>query len=786
MFARVLIANRGEIAVRVARTLRRLGIESVAVFSDADADAPHVRAADRALRLGPAPAAESYLSIERVVDAALRAGAQAVHPGYGFLSERPDFARAVVDAGLTFVGPSPEAMALLGDKVAAKEAAAAAGVPVVPGLGGDALTDEQIAAWVAGQDLPLLLKAAAGGGGKGMRVVRARDELPDALAAARREARAAFGDDRLLVERYLERPRHIEVQVIGDEHGTVVHLGERECSLQRRHQKVIEEAPSPVVDAELRERMGAAAVALARGCGYTGAGTVELIADREDPSQFFFLEMNARLQVEHPVTELVTGLDLVELQLRVAAGEPLGIAQEDVALHGHAVEARLYAEDPANGFLPSTGRVVAYREPGRGWTGPPAGRAAAASGRTPASGVDATARRGGRRGAGRVRVDSGVAAGSEVTSHYDPMLAKVIAHGPDRATALARLDRALRDLRVLGPTTNAPYLRALLARPEVRAGELDTTLIERLGDAIAPPPPDPALPALALIALLGDPPSDDPWAARSAWRLTGPAAVRMRLEGPRGEEVEAAARPDRRGGWLVGEAAAGGAGGAGAADTGEASDAGGAGAGAERGAGEAAAGGAGDPPGALRARLDGDALAVEAGDGAARRVEVHRDGAAVWLVDDGAPYRFAPVRDLAARHAGTAGALDAPMPGVVLDVRTTPGASVSEGDVLVVLESMKMELSVQAPTDGVVQDVLVAAGDRVAQGAPLVALADAGAAVDGAEERGGAGDADRAGGAGESVSAAPPANATEPAETLPPATGPARSSATGPGEGAAA
>ncbi len=400
--------------------------------------------------------------------------------------------------------------------------------------------------------------------------------------------------------------------------------------------------------------MGEAAVALARGCGYTGAGTVELIADREDPSSFYFLEMNARLQVEHPVTEMVTGLDLVELQLRVAAGEPLGLAQEDVRLDGHAVEARLYAEDPANGFLPSTGRVVVYREPG--------------------------GRRGGRRRP--IRIDSGIAQGTEVTSHYDPMLAKLIAHGPDRATALTRLDRALRDLRVLGPTTNAAYLRALLARPEVQAAELDTTLIERLGDQIAPPPPAPELPALALVALLATPPTDDPWDARDGWRLAGPAQARMRLEGPGGAEVEAVARPDGSGGWLAGDA---------------------------------------------RARLDADALAVETPDGATRRVELHHDGDAVWLVDDGAPYRFSPARDLATRHAGTAGSLDAPMPGVVLDVRTEAGARVAEGDVLVVLESMKMELAVQAPADGIVQDVLVTTGDRVAQGAPLVALAEGGA-----------------------------------------------------------
>ncbi len=488
MFDRVLIANRGEIAVRITRTLHRLGIEAVAIYSDADAGAPHVRAADRAVPVGPAPPAESYLNVARVVDAAVQVGADAVHPGYGFLSERPDFARACVDAGLTFVGPSPEAMALLGDKIAAKDAAAAAGVPIVPGLHRDALTDEDIISWAEDQELPLLLKAAAGGGGIGMRVVRSRNELPEALSGARREARGAFGDDRLLVERYLERPRHIEVQVIADTHGNVLHLGERECSLQRRHQKVIEEAPSPVVDAALRSSMGAAAIGLARACGYTGAGTVELIADSDDPSDFYFLEMNARLQVEHPVTEMVTGLDLVELQLRIAAGEQLPLRQDDVELNGHAVEARVYAEDPASGFLPSTGRVVAYREP-----------------------------------AG-VRVDSGVAVGSEVSSHYDPMLAKVIAHGPDRLTAMDLLGSALGEIRVVGPTTNIAYLRALLAWPAVRAGDLDTSLLERLGDDIAPPPPDPSLAAFALVALLGTARSDDPWDAVDGWRVSGRAS----------------------------------------------------------------------------------------------------------------------------------------------------------------------------------------------------------------------------------------------------------------------
>ncbi|MGN6188117.1 MAG: acetyl/propionyl/methylcrotonyl-CoA carboxylase subunit alpha [Conexibacter sp.] len=636
MFGRVLIANRGEIAVRVMRTLRRLGVESVALFTDVDADAVHIRAADRAVRVG------SYLDIEEVVGAALAVGADAIHPGYGFLSERPAFARACAEAGLTFVGPSAEAMALLGDKVAAKAVAARAGVPVVPGLSGDALTDEEIIEWVERARLPVLLKAAAGGGGKGMRVVRSLSDLPEAIGAARREAVAAFGDDRLLAERYVERSRHIEVQVIADAHGTVLHLGERECSLQRRHQKVIEEAPSPVVSPELRARMGEAACALARAAGYVGAGTVELIAPRDDPGSFYFLEVNARLQVEHPVTELVTGLDLVELQLRVAAGEPLPLAQDDVTLSGHAVEARVYAEDPANGFLPSTGRVIAYRAP---------------------SGA---------------RVDSGIEEGSEVTAHYDPLLAKVIASGADRSVALARLDRALAELRVVGPTTNAPWLRALLARPEVRAGELDTTLIERLGPAVASPTLVDDLPGLAVLALLGSPASDDSWDALDGWRLGGVRApARMRLDGPSGSALDAVAP-------------------------------------------------------AVGVRRVRDGLGIEGEGGVLRTVEVYPDGAAVWLVDGGVPTRWSVAVDRARGSGAAGGSLDAPMPGTVIDVRVAPGAAVAEGDTLVILESMKMELAIQAPADGVVAEVFVATGDRVAQSAPLVAL-EAGSVCDSVE-----------------------------------------------------
>jgi acetyl-CoA/propionyl-CoA carboxylase, biotin carboxylase, biotin carboxyl carrier protein len=641
VFSRVLVANRGEIAVRVLRTLHELGIEGVAVYSDADSDSPHVRAADFAVRIGPPPATDSYLRGERIVAAALETGAQAIHPGYGFLSERPDFSRACAEAGLTFVGPSPEAMALLADKAASKQAAAAAGVPVVPGLHGDALGDEEILDWAGSQRLPLLVKAVAGGGGKGMRVVGALEELPEALRAARSEARAAFGDDRLLIEQWIERPRHIEVQVIGDTHGNVIHLGERECSLQRRHQKVIEEAPSPVVGAELRERMGHAAVELARGCGYTGAGTVEFIAAAGDPADFHFLEMNARLQVEHPVTEAVTGLDLVELQLRVAAGEPLPLGQEQVELRGHAVEARIYAEDPAHGFLPSSGRIVAWR--------PPAG----------------------------VRLDSGVVEGTEVTSHYDPLLAKLIVSGPDRAAALARLARALGDLRVVGPATNVAYLRSLAVRDDVRAGEMDTGLLERIGGEIDQSG-NSDLPALALVALIGTPASDDPWDARDGWRPGEPGWARARLRGPDGG-VQAAVLPDGQGGFTAGE---------------------------------------------LRVRHTSGGLRVESA-GVARRVDVYPDGDAVWLVDGGVPSRWALAGDEASERA-VPGSLEAPMPGTVLDVRAETGAEVREGDILLVLESMKMELTIASPFDGVVGDIAVRTGDRVARGQELAAVEPAG------------------------------------------------------------
>ncbi|WP_237108937.1 biotin carboxylase N-terminal domain-containing protein [Nonomuraea sp. MG754425] len=493
LFDRVLIANRGEIAVRVARTLRRLGITSVAVHTPSEAGARHVLEADVAIEV------PSYLDAEAIAGAALASGARAVHPGYGFLAENAAFARRCAEAGLVFVGPPAEAIDAMGDKIRAKATVAAAGVPVVPGAAEQGPQGPGLEGW---RDFPALIKPSAGGGGKGMVLVRSAAELPDALDSARRTARAAFGDGTLLIERYVDNPRHIEIQVLADTHGNVVHLGERECSLQRRHQKIIEEAPSPFVGPETRARMGAAAVEAARAVGYVGAGTVEFIVDGAGGA-YHFMEMNTRLQVEHPVTELVTGLDLVELQLRVAAGEPLPFGQHEVRLDGHAVEARVYAEDPARGFLPTGGRVLALSEP---------------------AGQDGTI----------VRVDSGLVEGGVVGSEFDPMLSKVVAWGPDRAAAFRALDRALAGTAVLGVVTNIPFLRALAAHPSVAAGELDTGLVERVLPELPldGPPPDDAVAAAALVfhAL---PQGDDPWEVTDGWRIGERAWTTWRLE-PRG------------------------------------------------------------------------------------------------------------------------------------------------------------------------------------------------------------------------------------------------------------
>jgi acetyl-CoA/propionyl-CoA carboxylase biotin carboxyl carrier protein len=497
-FNTVLVANRGEIAVRVIRTLRAMGIRSVAVFSDADVNARHVAEADVAVGIGPAPARQSYLDIDAILAAARRTGAQAIHPGYGFLSENAEFAAALEASGIVFIGPPVKAIQTMGDKIAAKTTVSAFGVPVVPGIARPGLTDSDLVAAAGDIGYPVLVKPSAGGGGKGMRVVHQPSELQAALTSARREAGAAFGDDTLFLERFVLNPRHIEVQVLADGYGNVVHLGERECSLQRRHQKVIEEAPSPLLDEATRARIGAAACDTARSVNYTGAGTVEFIVSADRPDEFFFMEMNTRLQVEHPVTEMVTGIDLVEQQVRIAAGEKLPIAQDDITMTGHAIEARVYAEDPANGFLPTGGDVLDLAEP---------------------------------HGSG-VRVDSGLSRGTVVGSDYDPMLSKVIAHADDRPAALRALDRALADTAVLGVTTNVEFLRFLLADPAVVAGRLDTGLLDRrTPDFAATQPGDDELIAAAAYKWLRSWPAPvgNLWEVPSGFRIgeRAPTAIRL-------------------------------------------------------------------------------------------------------------------------------------------------------------------------------------------------------------------------------------------------------------------
>ncbi|MBO4271381.1 acetyl/propionyl/methylcrotonyl-CoA carboxylase subunit alpha [Microbispora triticiradicis] len=647
MFTSVLIANRGEIAVRIIRTLRALGVRAVAVHSDADRDARHVREADLAVRLP-----RGYLDADGIVAAARASGAEAIHPGYGFLAENAGFARRCAEEGLVFVGPPPEAIEAMGDKIRAKETVARAGVPVVPG-GAEPHDDLAEAAGRIG--FPVLIKPSAGGGGKGMLRVASAEELPAAIESARRTAVAAFGDGTLLLERYVDGPRHIEIQVMADAHGNVVHLGERECSLQRRHQKIVEEAPSPLLDDATRARMGAAAVEAARSVGYVGAGTVEFIVPAADPGGFSFMEMNTRLQVEHPVTEMVTGLDLVELQLRIASGEALPFGQDEVRLRGHAVEARVYAEDPARDFLPTGGRILALREP---------------------AGQD-------------VRFDSGLAEGMAVGSDYDPMLAKAVAWAPDRAGALAALDRALGSTVILGVTTNVGFLRALLADPEVAAGRLDTGLVERrLGDLLGGPVngpvngpagggvPDEVLAAAALVFHAGfaGPSGDgDPWDVNDGWRIGEPAwtvhhlGVPVRIAGPAGD-----ARIEVNGRSLG------------------------------------------------RARLTrlGDGAAVVSLGGVTRRYAVARDRGTLWLAEGGRAWPVTrhepgdPGDRAGGAHAGD-GVVRSPMPGTVLLVKAARGDRVTAGQPLVVVEAMKMEHTLTAPDDGVLAELRVRPGQTV-------------------------------------------------------------------------
>jgi 3-methylcrotonyl-CoA carboxylase alpha subunit len=669
----VLVANRGEIAVRVIRTLKAMGIRSVAVYSDADASARHVAAADLAVAIGPSPARDSYLNISAVVDAAMRTGAQAVHPGYGFLSENPVFAAALASVGVTFIGPPVGAIRTMGDKIAAKGTVSAFGVPVVPGIAAPGLTDADLIAAADEIGYPVLVKPSAGGGGKGMRMVERPVDLAAALVSARRESAAAFGDDTLFLERFVLRPRHIEVQVLADAYGNVVHLGERECSLQRRHQKVIEEAPSPLLDAAARARIGAAACDTARSVDYIGAGTVEFIVSADRPEEFFFMEMNTRLQVEHPVTELVTGWDLVEWQVRIAAGEKLTAGQADIPLHGHAIEARVYAEDPARGFLPTGGHVLDLVEPG--------GAAGPATLDRRAAGLATS-----NRGPG-VRVDSGISAGMVVGSDYDPMLAKVIAHGGDRAAALRTLDRALADTAVLGVVTNIEFARFLLADPDVAAGRLDTGLLDRrAADFVPALPSDEQLIAAAAFRWLRlfPTPVADLWEVPSGWRVGARVPVSIRLSaGGRTDHV-----------YITGS------------------------------------------PGAATVRIeDGESRSLRA-DIRGRKLVVTLNGlrteytvatadSKIWLAGGGVTVALEEVREAPVRpddeHIGDA-ELTSPMPGAIVAVSADDGAEVEAGTVVVTVEAMKMEHPLAAPVDGVLE-LLVAVGDQVKVGQPLARIA---------------------------------------------------------------
>ncbi len=726
MFERILIANRGEIACRIVRTARRMGIGTVAVYSEADEGAPHVRMADEAVCVGPAPSAESYLAVDAMVEAARRTGAGAVHPGFGFLSENADFAEALAAAGIVFIGPPPAAVRTMGDKIEARRLALEAGVHTVPGVG-EALADEEEAVAAArGIGYPVMLKAAAGGGGKGMRVAAGEDEVREGFRGAAGEALASFGDGRLFVERCVERPRHIEIQVLADRAGTVLHLGERECSVQRRHQKVLEEAPSPFVDEALRAEMGGQAVALARAAGYESAGTVEFIVD--PARNFYFLEMNTRLQVEHPVTEAVTGLDLVEWMIRIAAGEALPFSQEDVRLRGWAVEARVYAEDPERGFLPATGRLLRYRPPGAP-DGADADAGADAGANpdadpAPVSGPDAD-------GAGApawgdapgfdpatgVRVDGGVEEGGEIAMWYDPMIAKVTAAGDDRAQALARLEAALDRYTVRGLATNLSFLSALVRHPAFRAGELSTAFIDEHFpqgfSAAAVVPPEPA----RLIAAAA-------WMQAEIDRLNALVGASPPADRSSGERV-------RR---YVVLAGANGGGGAGSGD-GE-----GAGGGAHAAAVRPGPDGTGEVeveaegkaahyriesewrPGLDRfeARMNGEALTVQVerrGAGAFRLA--HAGHAALYRVL--AP-RAAALRALMPekRPPDLSRFLVSPMPGLLVRVSVQPGDRVEAGREVAAVEAMKMENVLRAERDGTVAAVLAEPGASLAVDQPIV------------------------------------------------------------------
>jgi len=657
MFQSLLIANRGEIACRIIRTARRIGLRSIAVFSDADEAAQHVQMADEAIHIGAAPARESYLNISAIMAAAKRAGAEAIHPGYGFLSENPAFAEACAAAGIIFVGPSAAAMRAMGYKGSAKALMEKAGVPLLPGYHGA----EQDSAFLEGEakriGFPLVIKAVAGGGGRGMRVVRAAADFADALQSARQEGASAFGDDRVLIERYLERPRHIEVQVFGDSHGDAVHLFERDCSAQRRHQKVIEEAPAPGISAEMRDAMGAAAVAAAKAVQYQGAGTVEFIAQ---DGGFYFLEMNTRLQVEHPVTEAITGFDLVEWQLRVAAGERLPLRQEDIRAQGHAMELRLYAEDPARDFAPSIGTLEVFRLSDQG-----------------------------------LRIDSGFVAGDRISIHYDAMVAKMIAHAPSRAEAIARLRAGLAHSDIIGVAHNLDMLDRILAHPDFASGTIDTGFIGRNAETLLTPKlkPSPQVLALAALGVLtleeeaarahaaasADPHS--PWHATDHWWVnTRPTRV---FEFHHEDETYAVTLAPAADGWRI--------------------SAGGAAITARHAKLEA---------GSVHALLDGMRLSAS----------IHRGGETISLRHAGQSWRFV-LPDPIARAGEEEGGDDrliAPLPGQVTQLLVTENQNVARGDVLVILEAMKTVFRLTAPRDGRIATISCRVGETVREGQILL------------------------------------------------------------------
>ncbi|MBT9610161.1 MAG: acetyl/propionyl/methylcrotonyl-CoA carboxylase subunit alpha [Aquabacterium sp.] len=683
MFTKILIANRGEIACRVAATAHRMGIRTVAVFSDADAHAQHVQACDEAVHIGGASPRDSYLRADRILAAALATGAQAVHPGYGFLSENDNFAQACVDAGIAFIGPPPSAIVAMGSKSAAKALMERAGVPLVPGYHGERQEPDFLRAQAEAIGFPVLIKASAGGGGKGMRIVQRSEDFTAALASCQREAEASFGCAQVLVERYLQRPRHIEVQVFADTLGQTLHLFERDCSVQRRHQKVLEEAPAPGMTPELRAQMGAAAVAAARSVGYVGAGTVEFICEAQGDTvgRFYFMEMNTRLQVEHPVTEAITGLDLVEWQLRVAAGEPLPLAQDQIPLRGHAIEARICAENPAQGFLPSTGTLRTLRTP-------------QASRFTP----------------GAVRLDSGVAAGDAISPHYDAMIAKLIVHGDTREAALARLDEALSALHITGLQHNVAFLRRLARTDAFAHAQLDTALIAREHEALFGAPQAHAQQQHLRDALLGATlrwwldaapsaaaTSADPWSRRDGWALHGHSqrVLQWRWPQPGGDQTVTVQVQQARDGslrLLWGDASV------------------------------TVQGLQRPERHRLLGQVDGQPWSAhvdrsEASDAsnASNAFDIFTSAGHTTL------HWLDPLAAPSTQQAGS-GQVTAPMPGKVIAVLVAAGDAVTAGQVLLITEAMKMEHSLTAPRDGTVAELLCGVGDQVAEGVELLRL----------------------------------------------------------------